>query len=146
MYKCKHFNIKELVGPDTFNSTPEWKLWNVLDPQLLRLIDALREDFGESITINDWSWGGRFTESGLRVPGMKHYSSWSLHSWGHAFDLKFKHTDAWTMRQQIKLKFDAGDYAHIIPSATFEEGPKINWVHLDNRNAGSDGYNSFIVN
>lgn len=140
MYKCKHFAIEELVGPETAVITAEWKLWLKFDDRLLRLADALRERFG-STTINDWSWGGGFSESGLRTEGMFYYNANSQHAFGRALDMKFKHHTAQHVRDWLRENYTEY-YRHIATSITCEGG--VSWLHLDVRN-GNPGYNEFGV-
>ena len=140
MYRSKYFNIKELVDKETYQSTPEWKLWLGFDSRLLILIDFLREEIGVPITINDWSWGGSNQWRGLRSPKSPYYSRWSQHSYGRAVDMIFKGIDADTIRLKIKELMNQGKLKHITTTVTVEEG--VSWVHLDVRN-NKDGYNSF---
>lgn len=147
MYKCKHFKIYELVDKKTFETTPEWKLWVAFDDRLLKLIDFLREEFGVSITINSWKWGGDRQWSGLRTSASKWYSPWSQHSFGRAVDMRFKGITAPEIRKQLKEMMVQGKLDHITTSITCEEnkgGVPISWVHLDVRSAPK-GYNGFDI-
>lgn len=151
-YKCKNFKIHELVGHSTYQNTPEWKLWLSFDERLLRIIDILREEIGVPITINDWKWGGNFSESGLRVPGMEYYSPWSQHSFGRAFDLKFKGLPAYKAREKIKKLMEEGKFKGITNTITCEETKTyrdnkqrpLTWCHIDLRN-NKPGYNEFYI-
>lgn len=145
MYKAKHFIIQELVDQETFESTPEWKLWLGLDQRILKIIDLLREDpvIGVPITINNWKWGGDRNWSGLRNPSSPWYSKWSQHSFGRAVDMKFKGIHATEVRKRIKDLFNSGAFSHITDSITVEVsigGKEISWVHLDVRSS-EPGYN-----
>jgi hypothetical protein len=148
VYVCKKFVMQELVDEVTFNSTAEWKLWLAFDDRLLRLIDAMRLHFNVAMTINDWLWNEddktNYTESGLRVPGMKYYKQWSQHSFGRAVDIKFEGLTAHYVRKELKKLYETGMFDHITVSITCEEGKNITWVHLDVRN-GPAGYNSIEV-
>jgi len=137
MYKCRYFSIKELVDKKTFESHPEWKLWWMFDDRLLKLIDAVRGELGP-VSINTWDWGGNFTESGLRIAGMKHYNPASQHSFGRAADLKFRDHTANEVRTY--LNYNYAKFAHIAQSITCEKD--VSWVHLDVR-SNNDGYNEF---
>jgi hypothetical protein len=125
MYICKHFKIHELVGPEVHAARGE-KAWQLLDDRALETLDALRDKFG-ALTVNDWFWGGRFTESGLRTPGDKHYKPYSQHSFGRAFDCKFKGISAEEVRKYVlanKKEF---------PFLTSYENV-VTWFHFDVRN------------
>jgi hypothetical protein len=54
------------------------------------MLDALRDKFGP-ITVNDWSWGGTFKESGYRSATSRTGAKYSQHRYGRAFDCKFGH-------------------------------------------------------
>ena len=88
----------------------------------------LRNKYG-SITINDWSWGGKNHWRGLRTSDSKYYSTYSQHSFGRAFDLIFKDTTAEAVRQDILANPDQWDFRFI---NSFEEG--VSWLHFDVRN------------
>lgn len=69
--------------------------WSILDKELLKDIDKfvtdIKQDLGcEAVTINNWKWGGLFTQSGFREADSKVGSPKSMHKEGRAFDLKFK--------------------------------------------------------
>lgn len=125
MYRCKHFSIQELVPPDVYRARG-FKAWELLDDRLLMAVDALRERFGECV-INNWSFGGGYTESGLRTPGCDHYRPYSQHSFGRAADCKFK-VDAEIIRQYILSNPDKFEYINFLELDT------PSWVHIDVRN------------
>jgi hypothetical protein len=149
MYKPNHFIIEELVDKKTFESNPEWKLWLLFDDRLLKTIDFLREEFGVSITINNWKWKGEAGRqwSGYRPPGSPYYSQFSQHSLGRAVDMLFSGIPAPEVRHRIKKLIKQGKLNRINHSFTFEEnmkGVEISWCHLDLRN-NKPGYNGFDV-
>jgi hypothetical protein len=128
MYSCRHFKIYEIVPPSVYEKYGE-RAWWFLNPSLLELADALRDDFG-SCTVNDYKWGGKFSQSGLRTSESQYYNPFSQHALGNALDMKFK-ISADEVREQIKSNPDK--YLAIAPSITLEEG--VSWVHIDVRNA-----------
>lgn len=87
-YRCKHFVIQELVGPQVFKDRGE-QAWQLLRPDACMSLDALREKFGP-ITVNNWHIGGAFKESGLRDFSTSTGASYSMHKFGGAFDSKPK--------------------------------------------------------
>lgn len=127
MYKCKYFNIKELVSPGTYNARGE-KAWQLLDDRLLWTLDELRKKYGP-MTINDWSWGGQREWSGLRTPDSPYYSQYSQHSYGRASDIIFKNISAEEVRQHILANSEDPTYKYI---NAMELG--VSWCHLDIRN------------
>lgn len=65
MYRCAYFNIKELVSPIVYNKFGD-RSWMFFSPEVLADLDIIRETWGSSIIINDWSWGGNLKQCGLR--------------------------------------------------------------------------------
>lgn len=126
MYKCTHFNIKELVDEKTYSARGE-KAWALLDDRALKTLDILRDKFG-SITVNDWSWGGPNQWRGLRTPDSKYYSTYSQHVHGKAFDCIFKEHTAEEVRTYIKEHRDE------FPLITSMED-NVSWLHFDVRNS-----------
>ena len=125
MYKCKYFKIEELVSENARESCSGVYLWSLFDPNVLKCADYLREKFGPA-TINNWSWGGVFEQSGLRDRGTKHYNPRSQHSIGAALDIKFINHTAEEVRKQIKDMSD--DFPFKI---RIENG--VNWLHIDTK-------------
>jgi hypothetical protein len=125
MYRCKHFGIQELVPPKVYEDRGS-KAWELLDDRLLKTVDALRERFGACI-INNWSFGGSYSESGLRTPESKHYRPYSQHSFGRAADCKFK-VDIEIIRQYILSNPDSFEYINFVELDT------PSWLHIDVRN------------
>ncbi len=91
MYKCIHFNIKELVSPEVYKKFGE-TAWMFFDEAVLRDLDTIREENKAPITINN---GRDLTQCGLRENTckiMKDHTNknqlyLSSHSMGKAFDL-----------------------------------------------------------
>ncbi|AJT61198.1 hypothetical protein AVU32_gp357 [Vibrio phage ValKK3] len=142
MYKCKHFKIQELVTPQMYRDWGE-KCWTLFDDRLLRTLDALRERFGPC-TINDWSWGGSFDDSGMRDENFygstqKYLASRSQHKYGRAADCKFRDIAAHEVRKYILENPDEFPYVKFIECGPLKSGNAMTWVHIDVRN-GTDVY------
>lgn len=60
-----HFCIEEFVSPRVFKKYGE-DAWQFLDMRMLHTIYIVRELLGRRMTINNWKWGGKFTQRGLR--------------------------------------------------------------------------------
>ena len=127
-YRCDHFLLQELVGPDLFKARGE-RCWEMLDPALLRVIDQLRKRYG-TITINDWHTGGPFKESGARDFATKTGAQYSMHKLFKAADMKFKTDDPQAVQKDILA--NAGDF----PLLTCMENAAATktWLHGDTRN------------
>ena len=133
--KAKYFKIYELVPPKVWTARGE-KAWQLLDPQLIKIIDALREEFGRA-TINSYKWGGDRQWSGLRTPDSPYYSKYSQHTFGRAADIIFNDISAADVRKAILAKPDK--WLEISPCITLEDD--VSWVHVDTRNR--EGLNLF---
>ena len=138
MYKCKHFEVYELVDPMTYTERGD-KSWHLLDPKMLKLIDVLRDWLGPA-TINNWYWDGHRENSGLRTPQSPYYRKYSQHSFGRAFDMLFKNYTAEEVRAIIEDRIDELLALTGLDSITVENG--VAWLHIDNRNNNA-GFNSF---
>ncbi|MBI9080853.1 MAG: hypothetical protein JEY79_14080 [Pseudodesulfovibrio sp.] len=138
VYKCEHFQIKELVPPDLFEEYKDRQhiLWQQFDVRALMTLDALRERFG-SATVNNWKWGGKRTLSGWRPDNCTTGAKRSQHKRGAAFDLKFKNTSAHSVRKELFQadaqggQFGMPCFRHI---TCIEDFPGMSWFHFDVRN------------
>ena len=127
MYTCNHFEIHELVSPETLAQHTESECWAMFDPDILKAADWLRERYGPG-TINNWKWGGEFSQSGLRTPESKYYSPTSQHSIGCALDMKFSDYSAEYIRDDLAAMELAGDE---IPRGIRRIERGVSWLHID---------------
>ena len=67
MYKCKYFDIRELVSPEVHRLKGD-RCWRFFSPIALKGLDKLREKYGP-ITINNWHIGGDRKFSGFHLKG-----------------------------------------------------------------------------
>ena len=86
------FKAKELVSKIVYSVWGENSLM-FFRPETLRDLDLIRVRWGSGITINDWSTGGQYSESGLRsnmdsLVKDKNVLYLSGHCLAIAFDLK----------------------------------------------------------
>ena len=84
MKVSKDFTIQEFVPREVFEKWGDKSTW-FIDPRLIQLVQALREEFGP-ITIN----GGTYNYSGYRPPECTIGAKASQHRFGRGADLKFK--------------------------------------------------------
>ena len=94
MYKCKYFKPHELVSKIVYSKFGE-DSYQFFDKDVLQDLDIIRESYGNPITINNWFWGGQYSESGLRtnkdsIVKNKTGLYVSAHCLGCGFDLKDK--------------------------------------------------------
>ena len=147
-YKPKHFTLQELVSPKVYEKEGEKSL-RLLDAGLLTDLDIIREYADEPIIINDWSWGGNYTESGLRTVGDSYYSLTSGHASGRAFDIKLARwlkgdysKDADWLRGLIMDLKEAGKLKWL----TELEMETDTWVHIGSRNNPPNHRSLFVFN
>jgi len=132
----KYFDIKELVSPFVHKIFGE-RSWKFLCPRALETLLIIRKNIDRSITVNDWAWGGKFTQRGLRSNlgyiFLKMFKRGKLYLSGHvlgrAFDFDVKGMTAIEVRQWIvdneKL------FPHKLRLEWKMKGKEIRWVHLD---------------
>ena len=140
MYIPKYFKPQELVPRSVYEDRGE-KSYQLIDDRLLRIADFLRERFG-SITVNNWSYGGNRTQSGLRIPGQQYYRPYSQHTFGRALDMIFNERSAQSVRLWLRNNQDFICKNFQITGFTVEEN--VSWLHIDLRN-NRKGYNSIYA-
>lgn len=132
MYKCKHFDIRELVPPEIYERRGDAS-WELMDERILMMADEIREKFGRCI-INTWHSksliklvGSRRISSGLRIKGSPSYSPTSQHSFGRALDIITIDTPVDVVRNYILQ--NPNEFGFI---SGVEIG--VSWLHIDCRN------------
>ncbi len=131
MYKCKYFDIRELVSPEVHRLKGD-RCWRFFSPIALKGLDKLREKYGP-ITINNWHIGGDRKFSGFHLKGEYNRSEFSGHRMWGAFDLLFGNFTAETVR--IDLLGHEPEKNGTLPSIEgFEEITEIEygitWGHI----------------
>ena len=123
----KYFKIYELVPEHIYKRLGE-KAWKLLNPNMIKTIDAIKERFPEgTMTINNYHWNGNRNWSGLRTPGSPEYSETSQHSLGNAFDAVFSAYTAEEVRVYVIANPKEFPYLKGIET-------NISWFHGDVRN------------
>jgi len=134
------FQYHELVDKQTYEKFGDTS-WQFFDTDTLHSLLILREGINLPFSINDWYWGGRYDERGLRTnicdivykKTIKKRLYLSGHILGKAFDFKVKGMSADDVR---KWAVDNGD---LFPcKLRFENintstGKTISWVHFDTK-------------
>jgi hypothetical protein len=136
-YKPNFFRIEELVSKEMFEEFKNRKhiLWQQFDPRILYSIDQLRDMF-KTILINTWLWGGRRSQSGLRLPDSAYFSKTSQHSHGRGVDLVFLQVDFNEVREFI-IKHPNNERLRFI---TCVETGTDGWLHIDCRGYDKERY------
>lgn len=136
----QYFQFHELVDKQTYETFGD-NSWQFFDTDTLHSLLILREGINLPFEVNDWYWGGRYDERGLRTnicdivykKTIKKRLYLSGHVLGKAFDFKVKGMNSDDVRQwavdngdlfPCKLRFEN------INSAT---GKTITWVHFDTK-------------
>jgi hypothetical protein len=113
IYKPKYFDIHEYVYPKLYKEYlakgEVYKLYGCIDERVFITNDRIRDFINKnntnySVTVNNWYWGGAFSESGLRDPNTKTGAGVSQHKYGRASDSKFD-TPEWNpekLREYMK--------------------------------------------
>lgn len=128
------FTVEELVDKRTFQQYGAKSIW-FLDERLIKGAFFLREYFGRSIIINNWSLGGKFQQRGVRMAWTKTGVPESQHRKGRAIDFNVV---GLTSNKQSQMIID--DWELIAENTFFTtiENPDFTkgWTHLDGRWTG----------
>lgn len=132
MYKCKYFKLQELVSPIVFNHYGDFA-WSFFDANILRDLDKIRKQFGKSITINTWLYGGNTTQCGFRsnmdkLVKDKKTLYCSAHCMGKAFDLHS--SDNINLFDLIYKMINCGELS-TLKRLESRQSTKDGWVHID---------------
>ena len=131
-YEPKNFILQELVPPEIWEER-EWKSIWLLDQNMIKMVDGIREFFDKPITINNWKWEGQFTLRGFRPEGTKIGSKLSQHKFGRAADMDIKDYSAEQARQIIieNQKSPLLNWITVIED-------NVSWLHADCRNINTE--------
>lgn len=131
-----YFKIHELVGSWTYRIHKD-RAWKFFSTEALHALLITRKGIGKPMTINNWKWGGRFSQRGLRTNMQNIFRQMfkskrlylSGHVLGEAFDFDVQGMSAESVRGWII------DHAYLYPMKirleNLKNGKPINWVHLD---------------
>ncbi len=128
-----YFCVEELVDKTVFDKYGE-SAWKFIDETLIETLLILRDNINRPMTINNWKWGGSFSQRGLRhnmSPLVKNKTRLylSAHIFGKAVDFDVQGMTAVEVREWIVKN------EHLFPYKVRLErnmkGKPISWVHLD---------------
>lgn len=133
----KYFSIEEFFSKRMCNKYREDQLWSFLDFRMLSNLLFIRVKRGNKITINNWKFGGTFTQRGFRSMFSKIVVSYylrgilyaSAHGRAGAVDFNEKgivseETRNWIINNSLHLPFKCR-------LEWKKKGKIINWVHMD---------------
>jgi hypothetical protein len=132
----EYFSLEEFVSKPVFEKYGE-KAWQFLSIRLLHSMLVIRKELDLSITINNWKWGGKFSQRGLRENTSQMVMSksrlgktyLSAHVLGSAVDFDVKGMKAFEVREWLVENADLLPYKIRLENEM--SGKQINWVHLD---------------
>ena len=131
----KYFTPEELVSKEVYSKLGS-DSWLLFATETLHCLLIVREELNKPITINNWKWGGSFSQRGFREntsPIVRKKTSLylSAHVFGQAFDFDVEGMVATEVREWIK------ENADLFPCKVRLErninGKVISWVHLDTK-------------
>jgi hypothetical protein len=131
-YRCRHFKLPELAPPEIIAKYGPASFW-FIDPNLLRLIDLLRDRYGAAyVNSQGATQRGLRTDTAISKPGVL-----SLHYQGKAADMTFPGSPSEEIRQDLYKLFDKDGNPGTDPIAQLLRGVEenVSWLHVDVRNA-----------
>ena len=128
-----YFCIEELVDKTVFDKYGQ-SAWKFIDETIIETLIIIREGIGFPMTINNWKWGGSFSQRGLRTNMsslVKNKTSLylSAHIFGKAVDFDVQGMTAVEVREWIVANADL--FPHKVRLERNMNGKPINWVHCD---------------
>lgn len=125
----KYFKPYEVVSKTVYTIYRDESI-KFMDNRLLETLDVIREILGVPLVINDWYWGGKNQQRGLRentcqiVKSKGNTLYLSSHCFGRAFDAVSAKMSAEQMRKKIV------DNAYKLPYPIRMES-NVTWLHVD---------------
>ena len=135
LYVPKFFKTYELVPKAVYDILGDQALL-LFDPTVLITYDQLRAYFG-SVVMNDYYWGGRHHERGVRLKHTRTGARYSMHKKAGAGDMVFTKVNAVEARKEIVKKRELFPYITRLEKRTA-------WVHWDNKPTGKKNIHVFI--
>jgi hypothetical protein len=128
-----YFCIEELVDKTVFDKYGQGA-WRFIDETILETLLIIREGIHKPMTINNWKWGGKFSQRGLRhnmssLVKNKTRLYLSAHIFGKAFDFDVQGMSAVDVRKWIVENADL--FPCKIRLERNMNGKPIKWVHVD---------------
>lgn len=131
-----YFEVHEFVDPYTYERHGE-DSWQFICPRLQANVLFMREALDRPFHANNYKWGGRFSQRGLRsnlTQIVKRKTELdklylSAHTMGKALDFDVEGMEAWEVRNWAAENAPAFPY-----KVRFEnemKGKQIGWVHID---------------
>ena len=126
-----NFTLQEFVDPVTYALRGDRSI-ELVDSRIITLAQFFHDYFGVGVTINNWSTGGQYKESGTRSFLSKTGAVLSQHKYGRAIDMKLTGMDPEDVRREIRIKWPLFKAKGL----TTIEKDTPTWVHADCRFTG----------
>lgn len=131
-----YFQIYELVGPETYKRHGQ-RSWKFFSTDSLEMLLITRKNLDRKMTINNWKWGGKFSQRGLRTNLQNIFrqltKTLKLYLSGHVLGEAFDFDVEGMTPDEVRQWFD--DNQHLFPFRIRLErnknGEPITWVHAD---------------
>jgi len=122
-----NFKVEELVPKEVLNDLGDLAIL-CMDVKLLITAQALRNNLGKAMTINNYLLAKKegFSQRGLRTPTSPYFKKTSLHSSGQAIDFTANDMTADEVRLHILTNLDKYPYLKGLETGC-------SWVHVDVR-------------
>lgn len=126
-----NISLQELVPKEVWLAEKEMAARHV-DARLPVILERIRALCGgKTMTLNDWSYGGRFNYRGYRQPNCPIGALKSMHKQGKAADFTIKGMTADQVRQVIRE-----NAAELMQLGLTRMEIGITWVHIDLKTTG----------
>jgi len=130
IHNSPYFDVRELVDQNTFKALSVNAAW-LIDPNIVRILDLLREKLGAPVIVNNWHTGGPFKSSGFRSMSDKTGAMFSQHRRGCAADVKSAGRKPADLLAIINANFEEFKAAGLTTIEDVNFTPT--WLHLDCR-------------
>jgi len=128
-----YFCIEELVDKEVFKKYGE-RAWKFLDKEALQCLLIVREGLDKPMSVNNWKYGGSFSQRGLRhnmssLVKNKTRIYLSAHIFGKGFDFDVAGMSSVDVRKWIVENADL--FPCKIRLERNKGGKPIPWTHID---------------
>ena len=136
----QYFSIEEFFSPKAcakYKHLGKYFFLSRLDIRLIKTLLFVRVTIDSAITINDWKWGGKYTQRGVRDTSThmmrvrsNNEDPWlSAHPLAMGVDFDVKGMTAIQVREWLVENQDL--LPHPIRLEKKYKGVEISWIHLD---------------
>jgi hypothetical protein len=132
--KIAGFYAQEFVPPEIFKDFGPNNSWWFVQPNVVKVCEALRKYFDKPLIVNNWNVGGKFRYRGYRPRKYAQGGENSQHRLGNAADLNIEGIDSNEVRKHILAYKDMYMLKGLTTIEHADFAPT--WVHFDCRPTG----------